>query len=87
MEYKNVLIQSVEKIEAVWESLKSQVKDLKPEEAEGLDYQKTLLQSFTGQRFLVQMNPMGFARIGLPHFDNELLLLNIPFDCLIVLDK
>ena len=86
MEYKNVLIQSAEKIETIWESLKSQVEDLKPEESESLDYQKELLKSYSGKRFKVQMNPMGFARIGLPHFENEILLLNIPFECLTVLD-
>lgn len=87
MDYKNVLIQSEEKIESVWEALKSQIKDLKPEESEELDYQKELLKSHSGKRFVAQINPMGFARIGLPHFENELLLLNIPFDCLIVSDK
>lgn len=85
MDMKKAMVVASDKVEAIWNERIAMNTELTDQERETLNAQKELLMSHAGETFMVQVNQAGFARIGLPMNDKQLILLIIPLNCLMVL--
>jgi hypothetical protein len=86
MKTVNVLIKSADKVEKVWNERIASIPNLTTEDIDALNAQKELLMEHANGRFVAQVNVQGIARLALPLDDKQLLLLNIPVECVDVLD-